>query len=159
MIEEPKAMLAFKTSTIHGLGGFAVGPIRAGTLVIEYVGEAISKAESAGRCEAGNTFIFELDDERDIDGSAGWNPARYLNHSCSPNCDAELINGHIWIVARRDIAGGEELTFNYGYDWEDYREHPCHCGAPGCVGYIIAEEFFPKLRAGMEAAVTPQAAG
>ena len=99
--------------------------------------------------------MLELPFICDIDGSAGWNPARYLNHSCSPNCDAELINGHIWIVAQRDIACGEELTFNYGYDWEDYREHPCRCGAPGCVGYIIAEEFFPNLRADKDTAVKP----
>ncbi len=58
----------------------------------------------------------------------------------------EYISGQIWIVARREIAPGEELTFNYGYDWEDHREHPCGCGAPECVGYIVAEEFFEKLR-------------
>jgi len=114
--------------------------------VIEYVGEKISKSESVRRCEAGNTFIFELDDQWDIDGAAGWNPARFLNHSCGPNCDAELIDGQIWIVARHDIDAGEEITFNYGYDWEDFREHPCHCGAPDCVGYIVAEEFFAALR-------------
>ncbi len=138
--------LEFRPSVIHGTGGFAAAPIRAGTLVIEYVGERISKAESARRCEADNTFIFELDDRWDLDGAAAWNPARLLNHSCGPNCEAELIDGHIWIVATRDIAPGEELTFNYGYDGKDYREHPCHCGAPECVGYIVAEEFFPLLR-------------
>src|SRR5438874_1588467 len=87
-------------------------------------------ARASRQCEAGNAYIFELDDEYDIDGSAGWNPARFLNHSCAPNCDAELIDGQIWIVSRRDIDSGEELTFNYGYDREEYREHPCHCGAP-----------------------------
>ena len=146
MIEDFKQILELKPSPIHGLGAFARAPIRAGRLVIEYVGEEISKAESARRCEAGNTFIFELDEEWDIDGGSGWNPARYLNHSCAPNCDAELIGRQIWIVARRDIVVGEELTFNYGYDREDYREHPCHCGAPECVGYIVAEEFFATLR-------------
>lgn len=138
--------LEFRPSVIHGTGGFAAAPIRAGTLVIEYVGERISKAESARRCEADNTFIFELDDRWDLDGAAAWNPARLLNHSCVPNCESELIDGHIWIVATRDIAPGEELTFNYGYDGKDYREHPCHCGAPECVGYIVAEEFFSLLR-------------
>jgi SET domain-containing protein len=145
MTQELNSTLEFKPSPIHGLGAFALTLIRAGTLVIEYVGERISKSESARRCEAGNTFIFELDEEWDIDGVAGWNPARLLNHSCAPNCDSELIDGHIWIVSRRDVICGEELTFNYGYDWEDYREHPCHCGAPGCVGYIVAEEFFHDL--------------
>jgi len=145
---ESKPRLEFKQSSIHGTGGFATGPIRAGTLLIEYVGQIITKAESLRRCEAGNTSIFELDDERDIDGAVSWNPARFLNHSCAPNCDTELIDSQIWIVARRDIAAGEEITFNYGYDWEDYREYPCRCGAPGCLGYIVSEEFFPALREG-----------
>src|SRR6266700_7668410 len=87
MRDLPKSILEFKPSPIHGLGAFALAPIRAGTLVIEYVGDRISKVESARQCEAGNAYIFELDDEYDIDGSAGWNPARFLNHSCAPNCD------------------------------------------------------------------------
>jgi len=144
--QELKSLLEFRPSPIHGLGTYASAPIRSGLLLIEYLGERITKAESLRRCEAGNPFIFELDDEWDIDGGVGWNPARFLNHSCAPNCDAENIEGQIWIVARREIVSGEELTFNYGYDWEDHREHPCRCGAPDCVGYIVAEEFFPRLR-------------
>ncbi len=144
--EAAKSVFEFRASPIHGLGTFAAAPIRAGLLLIEYVGERITKTESVRRCEAGNPFLFELDDVWDIDGGVGWNPARFVNHSCAPNCDAEYIEGQIWIVARRDIAPGEELTFNYGYDWEDYREHPCRCGAPECVGSIVAEEFFPMLR-------------
>jgi hypothetical protein len=57
-----------------------------------------------------------------------------------------LQEGRIWIVAVRTITADEELTFNYGYDLEDYREHPCRCGAAGCVGFVVAEEFFPHLR-------------
>ena len=146
--QDPSPLLELRQSPIQGLGAFAAGPICAGKLMLEYVGEKITKTESVRRCEAGNTFIFELDDEWDIDGGVGWNPARFLNHSCAPNCDAEYIEGQIWIVARREIAPGEELTFNYGYDSEDYREHPCRCGARECVGYIVAEEFFPMLRQG-----------
>ena len=139
-------LISFRESPIHGLGGFANGPIPAGTRVIEYGGQKITKAESLRRCEENNWFIFALDDQFDLDGAVGWNPARFINHSCSPNCDAELIDGHIWIVARRDIATGEEITFNYGYDLDSYREHPCHCGAPNCLGYIVAEELFPLVR-------------
>ena len=73
-------------------------------------------------------------------------PARFLNHSCAPDCEAELENGRIWIVAKRDIKAGEELTFNYGYDLDDYRNHPCRCGAPDCAGHIVAEEFFDHVR-------------
>ena len=77
-----------------------------------------------------------------------WNPARLLNHSCAPNCEAELQDEHIWIVATRDIPAGEEVTFNYGYDLVDYRDYPCQCGAPGCVGYMVAEEFFEHVLKG-----------
>lgn len=128
-------------SAIEGTGGCARVAIGRGTRVIEYQGERISKAESLVRCEANNPYIFCLDETTDLDGSVEWNPARFLNHSCAPNCEAQMINGRIWIVALRDIAAGEEITFDYGYDWEDYKEHPCHCGAPGCFGYIVSAEL------------------
>jgi len=135
----------FRASPIHGLGGFAKTAIGKGTRVVEYVGERISKSESLRKCEGNNEFIFSLNDEQDLDGNVAWNPARLLNHSCAPNCDAELQDGHIWMVATRDIQAGEEITFNYGYDLVDYREYPCRCGAPGCVGYIVAEEYFEHV--------------
>lgn len=133
-------------SAIHGEGIFATANLAAGEHVIEYVGEKISKAESARRCERQNWCIFALDPECDLDGNFDWNPARRVNHSCAPNCEAELVDGRIWITALRDITAGEEITFNYGYDLEAYREHPCRCGAAGCVGFIVAEEFFDQLR-------------
>ena len=138
--------IIFKASGIHGLGGFARAGIAAGARVLEYVGEKITKAESLLRCEAHNEYIFALDDEFDLDGNVSWNPARLLNHSCAPNCEAELEGGHIWIIATCAIAAGEELTFNYGYDLEDYRDYPCRCGAAGCVGYMVATEFFEQVR-------------
>ena len=136
----------FKPSPIHGIGGFARLDIPAITRIIEYTGEKISKNESLSRCEGNNEYIFALDDEDDLDGNVPWNPARFLNHSCRPNCEALLEQGRIWVVSLRQIGAGEELTFNYGYDLEDYRQYPCSCGAPGCVGYIVAEEFFDHLR-------------
>ena len=136
----------FRASPIDRLGGFAHADIPAGTGVIEYVGERITKAESLRRCEANNEYIFTLDEAHDLDGNVLWNPARWLNHSCAPNCEAELDEGRIWIVALRDIKAGEELTFNYGYDLESYHEHPCRCGAADCVGYIVAEELFAQVR-------------
>jgi uncharacterized protein len=139
-------LLVFKSSPIHGMGGFARGDIPAGARVIEYVGEKITKQESLARCEQNNKYIFALDDEHDLDGQVSWNPARFLNHSCEPNCEARLEGGCIWVIAIREIRAGEELTFNYGYDLADYAEHPCGCGAPGCVGYIVAEEFFEHVR-------------
>jgi SET domain-containing protein len=138
--------LSFLVSPIHGTGAFARLQIPRGTRVIEYVGERIDKMESLRRCENENSFIFSLNDLEDLDGNVTWNLARFINHSCEPNCEAQFAEGHIWITSRRDIQPGEEITFNYGYDLTDYREHPCHCGASQCVGYIVGEEFFDLVR-------------
>lgn len=140
-------LIVFRHSTIHGTGGYARKPIAVGTPIIEYVGEKITKAVSVKRCEASNAYIFTLDDEFDLDGNVAWNPARFINHSCAPNCEAEIDHDQrIWIVALRDIQSGEELTFNYNYDLVEYREHPCQCGTPACVGFIVAEEYFDHVR-------------
>lgn len=139
-------LAVFKTSAIHGTGGFARCDIAAGTRIIEYVGERITKGESARRCLAENAYIFTLTDEHDLDGNVPENPARFINHSCAPNCEAEDDGGRIWIVALRDVRAGEELSFNYGYDLEEYRENPCLCGVPECVGFIVAEEFAGQVR-------------
>ena len=130
------------------MGGFALHKIEKGTPIIEYVGEKITKAESLVRCEANNPYIFNLGDEFDLDGNVGWNPAKFINHSCAPNAEAEFFDDQIWIMAIRGIEAGEEITFNYSYDLEDYKEHPCKCGAVNCVGYMIAEEFYPKFNRG-----------
>ena len=144
------SFLEFRPSPIHGIGGFALHDLPAGKRIIEYTGECISKQESLARCERGDHFIFFLDAEWDLDGNVDSNPARRLNHSCSPNCIAELIDGRIWIISSRSIVRGEEITFNYGYDLDEYREHVCRCGAANCVGFILAEEFFdvPRARLG-----------
>lgn len=138
-------LVEFRPSAIHGMGAFAAGSIPKGRPIIEYLGVRITKAESLRRCEADNQYIFSLSAEADLDGNVDWNPARFINHSCSPNCDAELDNERIWIVAQRDIAPGEEITFNYGFDLEDFRNYPCNCGSHNCAGYIVAEEFFQCL--------------
>ncbi|MEO5802500.1 MAG: SET domain-containing protein-lysine N-methyltransferase [Verrucomicrobiota bacterium] len=140
--------IEFKASAIHGMGGFALCKIKKGTPIIEYVGEKISKAESLVRCEANNPYIFNLDDEFDLDGDVSWNPAKFINHTCRPNAEAEFYGDQIWIMAIRDIEAGEEISFNYSYDLEDYKEHPCRCGKRNCVGYMVAEEFFPKFKLG-----------
>lgn len=135
-----------KSSGIHGRGLFAKEFIAAGERVIEYVGEIITKRDSLLRAAAANGYIFALDHERDLDGSVEWNEARFINHGCSPNCETRLEQGQVWIVALRDLSAGEEMTFNYGYDLEDYRDHPCHCGDENCVGYIVAEVLFSHVR-------------
>jgi SET domain-containing protein len=138
--------LRIAPSSIHGQGGFANRFLAKDARIIEYSGERISKAESLRRCEQENWFIFGLGEQYDLDGNVEWNLARFLNHSCAPNSEAVCEDGRVWIVALRDIQSGEEITFNYGYDLVDYQEHPCRCGAPECVGYIVAEELMAQIR-------------
>ncbi|HEY1171607.1 MAG TPA: SET domain-containing protein-lysine N-methyltransferase [Verrucomicrobiae bacterium] len=146
-----------RKSGIHDTGCFAACDIRKGEKVIEYVGPHMSKAESAKQCEDGNVYVFTLNDAVDINGNVEWNPARFINHSCAPNCESENDDPHIWILAVRDIKAGEELTYNYGFDIEEYKDYPCNCGAKDCVGYMVAAEFFDharKYRASQKEAAT-----
>jgi len=138
-------LLYFRKSSIHGTGGFARCGIPEQTRVIEYVGERIDKRESLRRCEQNNEYIFTLNEQYDLDGNVEGNLARFLNHSCTPNCEAEVGDDQIWIVTSRDVRAGEELTFNYGFDLEDYQQYICHCRSPHCVGYMVAEEFFDHV--------------
>jgi SET domain-containing protein len=142
--------LKCRPSKIQGQGLFAVTTIERGTRVIEYVGEKIDGIEMVRRCAAGNHFIFGLGDGYYIDGALESNFARLINHSCEPNCEILWDDGRIWIVARRDVRTGEEITFNYSYDLENYRQYPCHCGSLNCAGYIVAEEFFDHVRSQTE---------
>jgi len=139
-------------SRIHNRGVFARTIIPAGKRIIEYVGERVTKIEGQRRAEAaieraeedsgkGFVYVFELNKRYDIDGDVDWNTARWINHSCEPNCEALTLNGRIWIVALTDIDPGEELSYNYGYDIAVCEDHPCRCGADGCVGFIVAAEF------------------
>ena len=146
-----------RKSSIHNHGAFAVQDIKSGTKVIEYVGEKIPKKESERRVtetieankkddDNGAVYIFELNKRYDIDGDVPYNEARYVNHSCDPNCETEIIDNRIWIIAIKDIKRGEELTYNYGYDIDDFEDHPCCCGSKRCVGYIADEDHWPKLK-------------
>src|SRR4030095_7957381 len=103
-------------SRIAGQGLFAVEPLKKGTRIIQYIGEKIASRERARRLAAGNAYIFHLTDRDAIDGHTLDNPARYINHSCDPNCAVEQTPDTIWIVAWREITAGEELSYNYGYD-------------------------------------------
>lgn len=144
-----------RESKVHGNGVFARGDISEGTRILEYLGEKITKKESDKRGWAqfevaqktgdAAVYLFILNKKYDIDGNFPWNDARLINHTCEPNCEAEVIRGKIWIVALRDIADGEELGFNYGFDLENYEDHPCRCGTSSCVSFIAGEEYWPAL--------------
>ena len=129
-------------SAIAGHGLFAAADIPKDTHIIEYTGEKISTRESLRRLAQGNVYIFRLNYRYAIDGKALKNRARYINHSCDPNCEADKIDGHLWIIAVRDITAGEELTYNYGYAHENYHQYPCTCGAKNCCGYILDQEYW-----------------
>jgi hypothetical protein len=134
-------------SPIHGSGVYARAPIPQGTRIIEYVGERITKAEALRREKhrqerqrrGGDdcVYIFELNRRYDLDGRRRGNVARLINHSCAPNCRSETVRGHVWIIAQREIPVGEELTFDYGYAYNEWRLHPCRCGAKDCVGFVV----------------------
>lgn len=143
-------------SAIHQQGLFATKKIPCDQEIIQYVGEKISKKEGDERAIAlaeeregtgdASVYMFILDDDWDVDGNVPHNTAKLINHSCEPNCEAQIIDDEIWIVALRDIPKGEELTFDYGFDLDHYEDHPCRCGSANCVGYIVAKEYWPDLK-------------
>jgi SET domain-containing protein len=139
-------LVAFKTSAIHGTGGFARVSLRKGQRLIEYIGPRLSKADMQVELDAGNAYVFILEEDDAIDGSVAWNPARFLNHSCDPNCESRMVRGRIWFYALRAIRAGEELTYDYGHGLGGYRDRPCHCGSATCVGFRVAAKHVATLR-------------
>ena len=147
-----------KKSGVHGSGLFASQNIKKGSKIIEYVGDKVTKKEGDRRADIqldkakeninnGMVYIFELNKRYDIDGSAKYNHARLINHSCSPNCEVVIDNNEIWILAIKKIKKNAELSYNYGYAYdEDYVDHICKCGSSKCVGYILDEDHWPKLK-------------
>ena len=150
------AWISAQRSTIHGRGVYARRAIPDGVKIVEYTGERITKAEAARREQArlarrdrgqdGCVYIFELNARHDLDGRTRGNVARLINHSCAPNCRVEIVRGRIWIVARRDIAAGEELTFDYGFKFSEWRHHACICGTTRCAGFIVAKDQRWRLK-------------
>jgi SET domain-containing protein len=123
--------LIIRSSPIHAAGCYTTAPITKGTHVVEYTGPVLSKEEGDERYENKPlTYLFGLKDGRVVDGHG---TAAFINHSCDPNCETDEIDGHIWIIATRDIEPGEELTYDYNLFDGDF-DAPCHCGAKTCRG-------------------------
>ena len=147
-----------KKSSLHGSGLFAASDIKKGAQVIEYIGDKITKKEGDKRAEKqikkaqknkkkGMVYVFELNKKYDIDGGVARNYARFINHSCDPNCEVEINDNQIWISSIKRIKKGLELTYNYGYPFDsDFEDHICKCGAKKCVGYILSDDDWPKLK-------------
>lgn len=140
-----------RRSAIQGRGAFATRRIRKGERIIEYTGERISNAEADRRYDdermrRHHTYLFTLTQRTVVDGGAGGNQSRWINHSCDPNCEAVIEDGRIWIETVREVAPGEELHYDYAYVLEERhtpaakRRFPCHCGAARCRGTILAKK-------------------
>jgi SET domain-containing protein len=143
---------AVRNSPIHGRGVFATRTIAQGAEIIEYRGERTtwkigSERQGQDPDEPFHTFLFELDDGRVIDATVRGNAARWINHSCAPNCEAlEDDDGRVFIHAKRTIEPGEELAYDYRLHVDgrvtkaDREAYPCHCGARRCRGTLLDEK-------------------
>lgn len=141
-----------RRSGVHGKGVFAVAPIPEGETIIEYVGEVIGWKEADRRHpnnpdDPNHTFYFSIEDgKKVIDAAVGGNSARWINHSCDPNCEADEDDDthRVFIKALRNIKPGEELNYDYGlvidekYTKKLKAEYECRCGAKNCRGTMLA---------------------
>ncbi|MBX9927695.1 MAG: SET domain-containing protein-lysine N-methyltransferase [Gemmatimonadaceae bacterium] len=156
-----------RRSTRHGRGVFATRAIPKWALLLEYTGELITEAEGERRYPTPpdgieveeHTYLLTLDDTRVIDANVGGNAARFINHSCEPNCEPVRFGDALWIVAVRPIRVGEELAYDYAIELDEphtparKRRFPCRCGARRCRGSILKPKAQP-LSAAARAAWT-----
>jgi uncharacterized protein len=158
-------LLTVRRSAVHGRGVFARRRIRRGTRIIEYLGERVSHREADRRYEHkhhgdNHTFLFIVDGGTVIDAGIGGNEARFINHSCDPNCESVIEQRRIFIEAVRTIQPGEELTYDYriGRDRSDPPNvdqiFACRCGAAHCRGSML----WPRRRSGARRRAVPGAA-
>ena len=138
-----------RRSEVHGNGVFALVDLKAGERLMEYTGEVITWKEALRRhphdpAQPNHTFYFHIDDKHVIDGGVNGNDAKWINHSCAPNCEADEQDGRIFIQALRDIRAGEELNYDYGlvidepYPPELLADFPCWCGSENCRGTLLS---------------------
>ena len=140
-----------RCSRIHGRGVFAAVDMPKGTRLLEYLGERISHREADRRYgteheHSPHTMLFAVDDRVVIDATHRGNSARFINHSCQPNCEAIEEEGRIFIEAKKKIEAGEELTYDYNLVLDDRhtpalkRAHACSCGARRCRGTLLGSK-------------------
>jgi SET domain-containing protein len=138
-----------RRSGIHGKGVFALAPIAEGERVLEYTGSVITwkqakKLPPHNPDDPNHTFFFHIDDKHVINGLDGGNAAKWINHACGPNCEADEEGARVFIKALRDIAPGEELNYDYGlildgkHTKKVKKEFACRCGTPECRGTMLA---------------------
>jgi SET domain-containing protein len=150
-------LIEARHSPIHGTGVYAVALIKKGTRIIEYLGERISHEEADRRYERkgdddGHTFLFIASNRTVIDAAVNGNEARFINHSCAPNCETVIERSRVYIDAIRNIKPGEELGYDYQLTWEstdDAEElalYACRCGAKQCRGTMLDTEPVDKKK-------------
>jgi hypothetical protein len=138
-----------RRSGVHGKGVFAVAAIPKGEVIIEYKGEVISWPEALRRHphdpkDPNHTFYFHVDDKNVIDAKYGGNAARWINHACEPNCEADEVDGRIFIKSLRTLKPGEELFYDYGliiderYTPKLKKQYECRCGSKKCRGTMLS---------------------
>jgi hypothetical protein len=161
-------LVAVYDSPIHGRGVRAAVPIKKGSRVIEYLGERVSHAEADRRydlkgADDGHTFLFIAGPRVVIDAGVNGNEARFINHSCDPNCETVIENSRVFIEAIRNIRPGDELGYDYQLTWEstddpvELQNYACRCGAKRCRGTMLDKQ--PQdLKAKLEAVAKKRAA-
>ena len=136
--------LIIRSSRIHAAGCYTSSKIRKGTYIVEYTGPRLTNEQGDAIYDGlEHTYLFGLSDGKTVIDGHG--TAAFINHSCDPNCETDEVDGRVWIVAARDIAAGEELTYDYNlYDGEG--DAPCFCGAANCRGSMYEEEELLKRK-------------
>jgi len=157
-----------RNSRIHGRGVFAAANILKGTRITEYVGDRISHAEADRRHEDkahddNHTFLFTVNSRVVIDGGVKGNDARWINHSCDPNCESVVDKARVFLEAVRDIPKGQEICFDYMIE-RDPNDPPemdqifgCRCGSPKCRGTMLLDWPDPKKKAAKKKAAKKKA--
>ena len=132
-----------KKSNIHRHGLSAAKDIKKGQKIIQYKGKkvSLSKVETDPKYDNEKAiYLFNVNSRYDMDGDFEYNTARLINHSCNPNCEVAGKGLKLWIFALRDIKKGEELSYDYGFGFdENYKDYVCKCGTKNCCGYIVRE--------------------
>ena len=146
-----------KKSNIHRHGLSAAKNIKKGQKIIQYKGKKVSlyKVETDPKYDnEKEIYLFNLNKKYDLDGDFKFNTARLINHSCNPNCEVLDNNRQLWIFAMRDIRKDEELTYDYGFGFdEDYKQYVCKCRSKNCVGYIVREGSRWRIKKAKSASV------
>ena len=131
-------------SKIDNQGVNASRNIKKGTIIIYYKGKLITKKETERNPKYDNDkaiYLFNLNSRYDLDGDFEYNDARLINHSCKPNCEVAGKGLKLWIFALRDIKKSEELSYDYGFGFdENYKDFICKCRSKNCCGYIVRAE-------------------